>query len=128
MGGRRESEGERPSACSDHTHTTYFDVHTARWEDILMMQRALAWFGCWLAFLVAAAAQEPTPDEIASQPTIEQAAKLQERDELAARAQSLKVEGKLPEAIEVAQQVLAIEREAFGEEHAEIAGTYAWLG
>jgi len=93
-----------------------------------MTRRAMAWIGCWLALTVAAVAQEPAPDENASQPTTEQAAKLQERDELAARAQSLQGEGKLPEAIEVAQQVLAIEREILGKVHAEIAGTYGWIG
>jgi len=93
-----------------------------------MTRRATGWIGWWLALIVVAVAQEPAPTENANEPTPEQAAQLQERDELAARAQSLLGEGKLPQAIEVAQQVLAIEREIFGEEHAEIATTYGWIG
>jgi len=93
-----------------------------------MTRQAMACFGCWLTFVVAAVAQEPVPDEKAGEPTIEQAARLQERDELAARAQSLRGEGKLVEAIEVAEQVLAIEREIFGEEHSDVADSYGWIG
>jgi len=111
-----------PPAC--HVPT---NVGLATSRNHRMLLRVTAWIGCWLALTVAAVAQEPAPDENASEPTAEQAARLQERDELVAQAQGLQGAGQLTEAIEVAQQVLAIEREIFGEEHAEIAGTYGFI-
>src|SRR5687768_3095119 len=95
--------------------------------NLQMTLHAILWVGCWLALTLASVAQEPAPDETASEPTTDQVARLQERDELLARAQSLRGEAKLVEAIEAAEQVLAIERDIFGEVHAEIAGTYDWI-
>jgi CHAT domain-containing protein/Tfp pilus assembly protein PilF len=93
----------------------------------------MAWIACWLALtLVAptqqrAAAQAPAAGKKNSELTPEQAAKLKQRDALSVRAQRLRGEGKLPEAIEVANQIMAIERDLFGAEHAEIAGTHGWI-
>jgi CHAT domain-containing protein/Tfp pilus assembly protein PilF len=98
-----------------------------------MMPRTTTWIACWLALTFVpptqqcAAAQAPAAGKKTSELTPEQAAKLKERDVLGVRAQRLHGEGKLPEAIEVANQILAIERDLFGEEHAEIAGTHGWM-
>ena len=98
-----------------------------------MPYRRMAWIACWLFLTIAAAAQrataqEPVAKQAASEPTPEQAAKRKERDELSIQAKRLRGIGKLPEAIEVAERVLAIEREIFGEEHGVVASTYGWIG
>ena len=105
-----------------------------------MLDRIPASIACWLVlnFIVLAphsvfaqqsdTGHKPAPEQEASEPTPEQAARLKEHDELAVRAKRLQGEGKLAEAIEVAKKVLDIEREIVGDEDAKIADTYDWIG
>ena len=66
-------------------------------------------------------------------PTLGQAAgdeyqeRLQERDRLWAEAQRLRAQGQLDEATTAAEKMLAIEREALGAGHQEVAASLAWL-
>ena len=53
--------------------------------------------------------------------------KLSHRDALLKRVQEFKKAGKYEEAISVTNQVLAIEREVFGESHEEVVGTLIFL-
>ena len=83
----------------------------------------LAFVCCWTA-LGQEAGDEPT-----KQPelTPEQKAKLEERDRCSKRMQELQKEGKLKEAIEAAEKVLAIEREVYGDVHEDVAGSLETL-
>jgi tetratricopeptide (TPR) repeat protein/CHAT domain-containing protein len=57
-----------------------------------------------------------------------QATKLMRRDQLCEEAEKLSTAGKHAEAIEIAEEVLAIEVAVFGEADAEVAGTLRWIG
>ena len=67
-------------------------------------------------------------------PTLGQAAggerqeRLQERDRLWAEARRLRAQGQLDEAITAAEKMLAIEREALGAEHPEVAASLGVAG
>src|SRR5688572_14751628 len=92
-----------------------------------MLSRISVATTCWLAVVFIASGQPSVlgqqsatdSKEPASQRTPEQAAKLKERDALATRGNSLQKEGKLTEAIDIGKQVLSIEREFLGAQHAE---------
>ena len=69
---------------------------------------------------------QPTP----SQPpklTPAQQEKIKTRDRLEKEANKFQSEGKLAEARAAVEKSLAIERDVFGDAHAEVAGSLAWL-
>jgi hypothetical protein len=53
--------------------------------------------------------------------------RLQERDRLEAEARKLRADGKLTEAIAVAEKMLAIERQLFGDRADDVVGSLQWL-
>ncbi len=82
----------------------------------------LAMVSCWL-LADQARTQEPMPQPL----TAEQRERLKERDRLTGEAQKLAQAGKLPELIAVLEKELAIEREVFGNLHADVADSLAML-
>ncbi|WP_013630026.1 CHAT domain-containing protein [Rubinisphaera brasiliensis] len=94
-----------------------------------MLHRA-AWLGLLLTLMAGPVyAEEATTDARtpAEAWTPARVAKLAERDRLWAQAQQLLADGKTKEAIAAGEQVLAIERELFGDAHEELTGTLEWL-
>jgi tetratricopeptide (TPR) repeat protein len=59
--------------------------------------------------------------------TAAQQERLKERDRYGAEARSLRAAGKLAEAVAAAEKKLAIEREVFGERHADVVGSLQLL-
>ena len=81
-----------------------------------------------LAGSVSAQSTDSPPPPAADQRSPEELeAKLQERDRLMRRVRQLRAEGQLDEAVTVAEQILAIEREVYGAVHEEVAGTLQLL-
>jgi len=76
-----------------------------------------------LAVVARAPADEPPPKTL----TPAQQAQLKERDRLGAEAQKLRAAGKLAEAVAAAEQMLALERQLFGENHEDVAGSWELL-
>ena len=70
------------------------------------------------AFGQAPAGTKPSPPS-----TAQQQAQLKERDRLGIQAEQLRSQGKLPEAIQVAEAMLAIEREVLGETSEDAIGS-----
>ncbi|MHC4579797.1 MAG: tetratricopeptide repeat protein [Planctomycetota bacterium] len=73
----------------------------------------------------AARAQDSTPGARGDQEA--RKARLAERDRFSKQARALQKAGKIEEAVQVLQAVLAIEREVFGDVHEEVAGTLSWI-
>ena len=72
--------------------------------------------------LAPLAAEPPKPA-----PTAEQQEKLKEGNRLSREVNRLQREGKLAEAIAVAEKMLAIDRQVFGDVHADVAVSLEWL-
>jgi CHAT domain-containing protein/Tfp pilus assembly protein PilF len=73
---------------------------------------------------VATAAAEPSAEKPLT--ALEQQ-RLKERDRYSDESAKLEKEGKLPEAIAASEKMLAIEREMFGNDHADVAGSLGRL-
>src|SRR4051812_5786623 len=81
----------------------------------------------WLAgFLVTAAGAKQSVPQTAPL-TKEQQDRLKERDQFEKDVTKLRAEGKLTEAIAAAEHVLAIQREVYGDLHAEVADSLQYL-
>jgi CHAT domain-containing protein/Flp pilus assembly protein TadD len=78
--------------------------------------------GLWAAAVVAclSVAQQDPPADKRQQ-------RLQERDRHGVRAEELRREGKIVEAIQAGERVLAIEREVLGNNDRKVSVTQAWL-
>jgi hypothetical protein len=83
---------------------------------------------CLAGWLVAGAAGAEPPEPKPAPLTREQEDKLKERDRYEKEAQKLRADGKLSEAIVAATKMLALERQVFGDVHAEVAGSLQFLG
>ncbi|HUT95173.1 MAG TPA: CHAT domain-containing tetratricopeptide repeat protein [Thermoguttaceae bacterium] len=90
--------------------------------------------GAWAALAVVVAIALSVSAVIAQQPTEPGPLTAEERQELfvnvqsqMARAQRLRAEGKLPEAIEAARQALELEHRLFPKPHPALADTLVWL-
>jgi tetratricopeptide (TPR) repeat protein len=75
---------------------------------------------CLAGWLVAGVADAQAPEAKPAPLTKEQQEKLKERDQYDKEARKLQAEGKLPEAVAAAEKMLAIERQVFGDLHAEV--------
>src|SRR5262245_16177626 len=71
----------------------------------------------WLPIAMPSKGEQPMAKPL----TAKQKARLKERDRLAAEARNLGQTGKLPEMVAAWEKKLAIEREVFGDVHAEVA-------
>jgi CHAT domain-containing protein/tetratricopeptide (TPR) repeat protein len=87
------------------------------------MSRCVALF-LILVSMPVLAQEQPKPHPAL---TKEQQEKLKERDRFAKEAENLGAEGKLKEAVEAAEKVLAIERAVFGDVHEDVAGSLEFL-
>ena len=85
------------------------------------MRRAMVLVFTFVLFPVFVSAQDSPPHRTATQPSSA------ERDAVATRAHELYTEGKLAEAISAGEKLLELERQMFGDAHAELAGTLEWL-
>jgi CHAT domain-containing protein len=92
--------------------------------------RIRAWLlltvAAWLGVAFPCRAEQP----VAKPLTAKQQARLKERDRFAAKAEELRQQGTLPEMLAAWKKKLAIEREVFGDVHAEVAdslGRLAWM-
>ena len=75
-----------------------------------------------LMALVLAAAATAQPGPTPPKPlTAEQKEKLPERNRLYAEMQKLQADGKIDAAVAAAEKMLAVERNVFGDAHAEVA-------
>jgi CHAT domain-containing protein/Flp pilus assembly protein TadD len=63
----------------------------------------------------------------AKQPTTQQQERLEERDRYGEKAKKLRSEGKLKESIAAVEEMLAIERGVYGDEHEDVAGSLELL-
>jgi tetratricopeptide (TPR) repeat protein len=77
----------------------------------------------WLGVAFPCRAEQP----VAKPLTAKQHARLKERDRLAAEAEKLRQEGRLPEMVAAWNKKLAIEREVYGNVHAVVADSLAYL-
>jgi CHAT domain-containing protein/tetratricopeptide (TPR) repeat protein len=82
---------------------------------------------CLVGWLVAGVAGAQPPEPKPGPLTKEQQEKLKERDRYDNEARKLHKEGKLPEAIAAAEKMLAIERQVFGNVHADVVGSLQML-
>jgi tetratricopeptide (TPR) repeat protein len=89
----------------------------------MLISRCLALIVMLLCLPVLAQEQPKRPPAL----TKEQQAKLKERAQLLKEAEKLGSEGKLSEAIDAAEKMLAIEREVFGNFHETVAGSLEFL-
>src|SRR5947209_3592297 len=72
---------------------------------------------------VSVAAVDPAAEPL----TPAQQAHVTERDRLGAETQNLRAAGKLAEAVAAAEQMLALERQVFGDRHDDVAGSWELL-
>jgi CHAT domain-containing protein/Tfp pilus assembly protein PilF len=82
---------------------------------------------CMAGWLVAGTAGAEPPVPKPAPLTKDQQNKLKERERFEKDARKLQAEGKLPEAIAAAEKKLAIERQVFGDVHAEVVGSLQLL-
>src|SRR5947209_8678694 len=89
----------------------------------MLMSRCLALILILVCLPVLAQEQPKLPPAL----TKEQQDKLKERDRFQKEAEKLWAEGKLTEAVAVAEKMLAIERAVFGNFHEDVAGSLEFL-
>jgi CHAT domain-containing protein/Tfp pilus assembly protein PilF len=82
---------------------------------------------CLVGWLVAGAAGAQAPEPKPAPLTKEQQDKLKERDQFSKEAQKLRAEGKLTEAVAAAEKRLAVERQVYGDVHAEVVRSLQFL-
>lgn len=80
-----------------------------------------------IVFLFIPVSQPLADEAVANTDKNQRKERLAERDQLAELTEKLQIEGKLPEAIQAATAMLAIEREVLGEVHDDVAGSLSYL-
>lgn len=80
---------------------------------------------CFCALTAASVALPPPAPK--SKLTTRQRQRLAQRDQWSERADQLRQKGQLDDAVQAAENMLAIEREVYGDENGEVASSYAYL-
>ena len=93
-------------------------THRRRWRLAVTKRLVCSLLACGTMWCITAASAEDSPPK--PELTAVQQKRLKERDAFKLECRQHRQAGKLAEAIEATQKMLAIEREVFGEEHDEV--------